>query len=245
MRLPKPEKRNRARLARTCAVCGMAFEIPPCRIREGGGRACSRLCADKLRRTSKQYQCCTCNQTFSGKPSQHKYYKGANQYCSRACAYQGAVNTNRTKPITDKYGRSSRKDDINWRLAVRERDNYTCQRCGKQYPYIHTHHIAPRSRRPDLKYVVENGICLCGSCHLWCHHHGKEATALGLLSDASYERAKLETRQCSLCDSRHSALGLCKMHYKRLIKYGDPLLTKTHGGPPAEPQLVSPTHKCR
>lgn len=89
---------------------------------------------------------------------------------------------------------SETTEERKWKKAVRERDGYTCQRCFRSSPYIHAHHIAPRSRRPDLKLEVSNGVCLCHLCHLWCHSHILEATALGLLSTATYELAQKETQ---------------------------------------------------
>lgn len=79
-----------------------------------------------------------------------------------------------------------------WTKAVREKDNYTCQRCGKYDKFIHTHHVAPRSRRPDLKLAVANGICLDTECHAWVHANPIAATEQGLLSDATYELAMKE-----------------------------------------------------
>ena len=46
-----------------------------------------------------------------------------------------------------------------------------------------------RSRRPDLKYVLENGICLCREHHGWVHDNPIEAGEMGLLSSESYELA--------------------------------------------------------
>ena len=82
-------------------------------------------------------------------------------------------------------------EEREWKLKVRERDNYTCQRCFKvTLKSIHCHHIAPRSRRPDLVLELSNGIALCFECHAWCHARPIEATKAGFLSDASYEKAK-------------------------------------------------------
>lgn len=78
--------------------------------------------------------------------------------------------------------------DRQWKRAVRLRDDYTCQRCGVQQPYIHAHHIAPRGRRPDLIHDVDNGMCLCFECHRYVHEHPKESTAQGFLSDEKYEK---------------------------------------------------------
>lgn len=63
-----------------------------------------------------------------------------------------------------------------WRKAVLDRDNRTCQHCHiteDQLPKVghvvetnmHTHHIKSWKEFPDLRYVVENGITLCCKCH--------------------------------------------------------------------------------
>jgi 5-methylcytosine-specific restriction endonuclease McrA len=82
--------------------------------------------------------------------------------------------------------------DKMWRTDVKERDDYVCQKCGVRSKQNHAHHIAPRSRRPDLKFDRQNGITLCADCHSWVHEHPREATALGLLSNVAYEKAMKE-----------------------------------------------------
>ena len=79
----------------------------------------------------------------------------------------------------------NRAQEADWSKQVRERDGHICQRCKGQG--IHAHHVAPRGRRPDLKFDVNNGICLCLPCHDWCHANPKESTAAGFLSDVPYE----------------------------------------------------------
>ena len=51
-----------------------------------------------------------------------------------------------------------------WRNAVLERDNFTCQECGK-VGSLHCHHIIPWKEREDLRFDVNNGKTLCQSCH--------------------------------------------------------------------------------
>lgn len=148
----------------------------------------------RAKRGTEERVCKTCGKTFVFKLSQLAAYKGAGQFCSRTCSYAGIAAANAKKPIKDRYGRSHRKADRDWQLAVREKDNYTCARCGKYDRYIHAHHIASRARRPDLKHDVSNGICLDTPCHNWVHHHPIEAEALGFLSDAKYELRHLEQR---------------------------------------------------
>lgn len=80
--------------------------------------------------------------------------------------------------------------DSVWSWAVRARDDHRCQRCGKRdEKNNHAHHVAPRSRRPDLKKVMSNGKTVCPPCHDWIHSHPIEAEAAGLLSSETYEAA--------------------------------------------------------
>lgn len=224
------------KVSRICKQCGSVFTA----WRSEPGKACSVACARLLRRTRVIRTCKQCGAEFKINPSQFKHYKGAGQYCSKRCHGDAKIATTAAKPIPDRYGRSRRSADREWQRQVRERDSYTCQRCGKRDDHIHAHHVAPRSRRPDLRLDVSNGKCLCGSCHQWVHHHPKEAAAMGLLSDASYERAQKEKLKCVLCGDKHFGLGYCRTHWRRFKKYGDPLLVGLRGHSQLPPRRVGP-----
>ena len=53
----------------------------------------------------------------------------------------------------------------NWRTNVYERDNYTCQCCGKRGVKLNAHHINSFASYLDFRYDVNNGITLCTGCH--------------------------------------------------------------------------------
>ena len=63
---------------------------------------------------------------------------------------------------------SSRYQD--WRKAVYERDNYTCQICGirsgnGKTVVLEAHHKKSFSEYSELRFEISNGITLCKSCH--------------------------------------------------------------------------------
>ena len=59
-----------------------------------------------------------------------------------------------------------------WRQAVFERDNWTCQMCGVRGCYLEADHIKPWCNYPDLRYAVDNGRTLCRPCHVSLDTHG-------------------------------------------------------------------------
>jgi 5-methylcytosine-specific restriction endonuclease McrA len=56
-----------------------------------------------------------------------------------------------------------------WRKAVFERNNYTCQGCGKRGCYLQAHHIKSWAKFPKLRYLIINGVSLCKVCHKKIH----------------------------------------------------------------------------
>lgn len=61
-------------------------------------------------------------------------------------------------------------------LVIRERDDYTCQKCGTRNKHVQCAHIFSRSNL-SVRYELLNGITLCYYCHLnWCHRKPLEWT---------------------------------------------------------------------
>lgn len=74
--------------------------------------------------------------------------------------------------------RNKHQDDSKykqWRSGVFERDNWTCQTCGKRGGYLEAHHIKKWAKFPELRYEMENGVTLCLDCHkLTNNYKGKK-----------------------------------------------------------------------
>lgn len=58
----------------------------------------------------------------------------------------------------------------NWRRAVFERDDYTCQGCGTKGCNLHPHHIWSFAKYPKYRFEEWNGQTLCRPCHLHLHN---------------------------------------------------------------------------
>lgn len=66
------------------------------------------------------------------------------------------------------------KEYHEWRTSVFERDRYTCQKCGAHnqkgtHVELHAHHLKNWADNPDSRYIIENGVTLCSSCHYAFH----------------------------------------------------------------------------
>ncbi len=95
--------------------------------------------------------------------------------CSQRCAAaadparSARINANRgVKPRTyhlrhrDKHGSAA---DREWRVAVFQRDGYTCRDCGQKGGRLQAHHVKPYKAYPELRHVLDNGLTLCVPCH--------------------------------------------------------------------------------
>jgi ribosomal protein L37AE/L43A len=83
----------------------------------------------------------------------------------------GVLSPNYNPNLTDKerIRRRDTKEDYHFKYTVFERDNFTCQKCGKHGGTLNAHHILNFNDNPDKRYDISNGITLCDSCHILFH----------------------------------------------------------------------------
>lgn len=67
---------------------------------------------------------------------------------------------------------SIRKNNPNfkkWSKEVKEQADYTCDCCGKRGGKLCSHHLNCWNTYKEQRYELENGVCLCESCHKEFH----------------------------------------------------------------------------
>jgi 5-methylcytosine-specific restriction endonuclease McrA len=72
-----------------------------------------------------------------------------------------------TTPLRHRYADPRYSE---WRTAVMNKYDWTCQECGKKGDRkkrtgLDAHHIKGWTAYPEFRYVVDNGIPLCRPCH--------------------------------------------------------------------------------
>lgn len=91
---------------------------------------------------------------------------------ARACLSICRKDIDKAKRKADKEAERKSKGYIEWRKAVFERDNYTCQLCGQVGGKLNAHHIKPFAGSPEGRLDVSNGVTLCKECHKEVHRNG-------------------------------------------------------------------------
>lgn len=78
-------------------------------------------------------------------------------------SYNGDCDSNSNRK------RTSGKDYGNWRVAVYNRDDYTCKMCDRKRKYLNAHHLNSWDSNEEERLNVDNGITLCVMCHKSFH----------------------------------------------------------------------------
>jgi len=163
-----------------CERCGKEFKRIVSRIKPGKANYCSRGCAHKGLVVKKPVLTCAfCDKEFERYPSEIKKMSERGYrhvFCSHKCrAAMIAAQFNPPRPWHGRTGPTpgsrNTKEYKEWRKAVLERDDYTCQECGASDVLLTAHHVKAFLLYPGLRYEVSNGTTLCYPCHYSSHSH--------------------------------------------------------------------------
>ena len=109
-----------------------------------------------------------------GKPTWNKGLKGVQIAWNKGLKnplWEKENNPNWRGGVTPEHHKARKSTKYKeWRVAVFERDNYTCQECtarsgnGKRV-ILHVDHIKLFAYFPELRFDVSNGRTLCVPCH--------------------------------------------------------------------------------
>lgn len=168
-----------------CGHCGADVHTPNCRSKQK-----LRFCnvdhmIAYMQAGAHRLNCVVCNKEFFCQPCQ--VHMRNRRTCSLKCRSvmqtREAEERARTNPpsvgVLNRRIRYSKKMRV-WRVSVFERDNYTCQGCGKRGGYLEADHIKPFAKFPEFRFDVNNGRTMCRPCHQqtdsWGNRgHGKKS----------------------------------------------------------------------
>jgi len=140
---------KKAWIKKFCVFCGVGFEVKPSLDRV---KFCSRSCAARSRPSP-----------FKGRKTSPE--ARAKQRAAKL-GIRGSAHWNWRGGTSSERKTAMRRDEYRqWRTAVFERDNYTCQSCGARGCELHADHIQQWSSHPELRFDVCNGRTLCVPCH--------------------------------------------------------------------------------
>lgn len=118
------------------------------------------------------------------------------------------------------FGIKRTKADKYFSDFIRERDNWTCQRCLKEYEKpsqgLHCSHFHSRAKK-SVRFDPDNAIALCMSCHLYVGGNPYDHAEIFLkrLGKEKYEALAVRANTPCKIDEATITLGF-KMELKRM-----------------------------
>jgi 5-methylcytosine-specific restriction endonuclease McrA len=157
-----------------CVGCSKEVQVKTVKVKYRNQKYCSRICAQKniIRppKKVKETKFCGCGCGVKCKSPTSTYRPGHNPPINHR-APKGSDNHFWKGGVTKRphYSYAHKK----FRKSVYERDDYTCQDCGKKGVELNAHHIIPVSVDISKSSDIDNGKTLCLQCHLNVHKEMK------------------------------------------------------------------------
>lgn len=166
------------------------FDIHPCEAKNRKKHFCCRKCYKEKVKCICQNP--NCSNGIDGKPKIFyiilaKIKMGNGKYCCHKCFLECNKGENNhlwkggITPLHEQIRKSDRYKK--WRLSVFKKDSFVCQDCGQAHKNLNAHHLKEftlilqennittieQALQCQELWNVENGITLCGDCHIERH----------------------------------------------------------------------------
>lgn len=172
-----------------CELCGVSMRTTISRLSKGQGKYCSKKCSSNALYKLPKYQKSRerIRQVNIGKKqSPETIKKRSDAMLGKKFPYRPHLNHRGANCVAWKGGVSTLQEFIRasfkyrlWRSDVFQRDDFTCQWCGKRGSHIHADHIVlfsellyknkitalEQALRCEELWNINNGRTLCRSCH--------------------------------------------------------------------------------
>lgn len=145
---------------KTCIICDATFSKSTSESKAHWERhkCCSRECSIKYMAIKSQTPEANEKRRLKGLGKKHSNESRKKMSGSNSPGWRGGVTSeNKRIRSTTQYKE--------WRTAVFERDDYTCQQCCVRGCYLEADHIKQFAYYPELRFEVSNGRTLCKECH--------------------------------------------------------------------------------
>jgi hypothetical protein len=152
-----------------CQYCGTEFNKPYCHFKRTKRHFCCVACRNLADQVKITVFCKMCGKQFEIRPSEKCKYSTCSKDCQRK-SRKDELNVNWKGGVWKNISNERRilmaqLEYKQWRKAVFERDDYTCQLCNRRGGALEADHILPWATHPTLRYDINNGRTLCVECH--------------------------------------------------------------------------------
>lgn len=179
---------------KTCKHCGKSFYSVN---HQKDKLYCSSKCAREASMKRLNIVCQICNKEYTIVESRATISK----FCSDSCRvkYTGHLASLRVGELNSQYkgfntGKRSDKSKLkSWAYLVKRRDKI-CKFC-KSEDNLQAHHIKSYKDHREIRFDLENGILLCGTCHSLQHKNDSKLVS-HLITKRNGNRQKVDSESC-------------------------------------------------